>query len=93
MKRQKHLRLRSEMHTRDCYIDHDEAARSYERAFANLIIGIANIGSGSASTRPPGSWGATDEGSEQLLEEAPIACRDRREEFVLRLLREVAGLP
>lgn len=90
----KHLRrLHSEMHTRYCNIDQDEAARSYERAFANLIIGIANITSGSVSTRPPGRWGATDEDSEQLLEEAPIACRDRREEFVLRSLREVAGLP
>jgi hypothetical protein len=92
--RRKHLlRLRSEMHTRDCYIDQDEAARSYERAFANLIIGIANITSGPASTRPAGGWGATDEDAEQLLEEASIACRDRGEEFVLRLLREVAGLP
>jgi hypothetical protein len=92
--RRKHLfRLRLEMHTRDCYIDQDEAAPSYERAFASLIIGIANITSGPASTRPPGRWGAADEGSEQLLEEASIAGRDRREEFVLRLLREVAGLP
>jgi hypothetical protein len=80
------------MHTRDCYIDQDEAARSYERAFANLIIGIANITSGPASTRPSGRWGVTDEDSEQLLEEASIACRDRREEFALRLVREVAGL-
>jgi hypothetical protein len=79
------------MHT---HYDHqDEPARSYERAFANLIIGIANIGSRPGSTRPPSRWGATDEDSEQLLEEAPIACRDRREEFVLRLLCQVAGLP
>jgi hypothetical protein len=81
------------MHTRDYYIDQDQAAPSYEHAFAKLIIGIANITSGPASTRPPGRWGATDEGSEQLLEAAPIACRDRREEFILRLVREVAGLP
>ena len=35
----------------------DEAAGSYDRALASLIIAIANITSGPASTPPPGQAG------------------------------------